>query len=117
MPLLEAKSYKLNLGEERAVGIWEGTRLQDETSKEALNNQEILQPSKDNNINNNVKQKANKSYSQSVQKQTPISSKPLGVPYGAKLEVTSSKQKRDLMIQTFLTNDRRGDPGRNEDSS
>ena len=66
MPLLEAKSYKLNLGEERAVGIWEGTRLQDESSKEALNNQEILQPSKHNNINNNVKQNANKSYSQSV---------------------------------------------------
>ena len=66
MPLLEAKSYKLNLGEERTVGIWEGPRLQDETSKEALNNQEILQPSKDNNIYNNVKQKSNKSYSQSV---------------------------------------------------
>ena len=66
MPLLEARSYKPNLGEKKTVGIWEGPRLQDETSKEALNNKEILQPSKDNNINNNVKIKLNKSYPESV---------------------------------------------------
>ena len=61
MPLLEARSYKPNLGEKKTVGIWEGPRLQDETSKEALNNKEILQPSKDNDMNNNVKTKFNKS--------------------------------------------------------